>query len=122
MTGGKRSNTGIDRARSSDDALAPDDRIAVALRYEHGADAAPRVTATGKGYVADRIRALALDSGVHVKRDANLAQLLATVDLNSEIPLEAYVAVAEIFNYIYRADRIFGEGLGDVSAADAMRD
>jgi len=65
---------------------------------------APRVIAAGRGTVAEQILALAFANGVKVREDADLAELLSAVDLDSEIPLEAFTAVAEILSYVYRAN------------------
>lgn len=65
---------------------------------------APRVVAAGRGTVAEQILALAFANGVKVREDADLAELLSAVDLDSEIPLEAFTAVAEILSYVYRAN------------------
>lgn len=76
----------------------------MALAYEHGEDEAPRVVATGRGYVAETILQIAFASGVKVREDADLAEILAAVDIDSMIPVEAFSAVAEILSYIYRAN------------------
>lgn len=78
--------------------------VAVALEYETGREALPRVVATGRGAIAEQIVALAFANGVKVREDADLAQLLAAVDIDSEIPIEAIVAVAEILAHVYRAN------------------
>jgi flagellar biosynthesis protein len=79
--------------------------VAVALDYDpHTADEAPRVVAKGKGYVAQRILEIAFDKGIKVREDADLAQMLTAVDVDSEIPIEAYLAVAEILAYVYKAN------------------
>lgn len=78
--------------------------IAVALRYEPDGKFAPRVVASGKGEIAEQILNLAFAAGVKVREDADLAQLLGAVDIDSEIPVEAFVAVAEILAYVYRAN------------------
>ena len=78
------------------------DAAAVALKYERPKDPAPRVTAAGRGAVAEQIIALALANGVAVREDHDLAELLAELELNSVIPLPAFAAVAEILAYLYR--------------------
>jgi flagellar biosynthesis protein len=87
---------------------SPDDtpRIAVALQYSRQSDPSPRVVAKGEGELAQKILDIAREHGVAVREDADLAQLLSTVELESQIPIEAFVAVAEILSYIYqhRAD------------------
>lgn len=77
--------------------------ISVALK-ENKNGRAPRVIAAGRGTVAEQILALAFANGVKVREDADLAELLSAVDLDSEIPLEAFTAVAEILSYVYRAN------------------
>ena len=95
-------------------AAKPRRPVAVAIDYKPGhADDAPRVTATGRGKVAERILKLAFASGVKVREDADLAQILSAVEVNSVIPLEAFMAVAEILAYVYRANRTEPPGFGD---------
>lgn len=79
--------------------------ISVALKKDKKGRA-PRVIAAGRGTVAEQILALAFANGVKVREDADLAELLSAVDLESEIPLEAFTAVAEILSYVYRANGV----------------
>ena len=79
--------------------------VAVALRYDRAEKGAPRVVASGRGTIAERILALAFEHGVKVREDADLAELLAAVEIGNQIPLAAFAAVAEILVYIYRANR-----------------
>jgi flagellar biosynthesis protein len=65
----------------------------------------PRVVATGRGPVAEQILAIAFEKGVPVREDSDLAQILAAVELDAEIPIDALAAVAEILSYVYRANR-----------------
>lgn len=75
---------------------------AVALRYDPVREEAPRVVASGQGFIADQIIRIALDQGITIRRDADLVEILAKLDIDSLIPLEAFAAVAEILSYIYR--------------------
>ena len=84
---------------------SPPSAVAVALRYAPGETAAPRVVASGRGEIAERILALAFEHGVKVREDADLAQLLTAVEIGEQIPVAAFAAVAEILVYIYRANR-----------------
>ncbi len=79
-------------------------QVAVALKYDRAEDKVPRVVATGRGAVAERILELAFAHGVKVREDADLAEILAAVDIGEQIPLAAFAAVAEILFYIYRAN------------------
>jgi flagellar biosynthesis protein len=78
-------------------------RVAVALQYDKGQ--APRVTAKGQGIVADRIVDAAREHGVPIEEDPVLAQALARIPLDDEIPEELYKAVAEVIGFVLRAAR-----------------
>ncbi len=75
---------------------------AVALGYEPDKDKAPKVLAKGQGHVAQKIIQIAIDEGIEIRKDADLLQILKAVDIDSEIPIEAFSAVAEIISYIYQ--------------------
>ena len=75
---------------------------AVALGYEPNKDNAPKVLAKGQGHVAQKIIQIAIDEGIEIRKDADLLQILKAVDIDSEIPIEAFSAVAEIISYIYQ--------------------
>lgn len=84
---------------------SPQRQVAVALRYQKGDDPAPRIVASGRGFVAEEILRLAFQNGVKVREDAELADLLEAVEIGELIPYPAFAAVAEILSYIYRAQR-----------------
>jgi flagellar biosynthesis protein len=73
---------------------------AAALRYD-GRDA-PRVVATGRGLVAEKILESAREAGVPLREDPVLMEALATLELEQEIPPELYRAVAEALAWAYR--------------------
>jgi flagellar biosynthesis protein len=75
---------------------------AVALKYDKEKDAAPRITAKGRGYVAEKIVETARAHNVPLHEDKNLVQVLEALDLETEIPPELYRAVAEVLAFIYR--------------------
>lgn len=75
---------------------------AVALAYDRGAQAAPRVVAKGMDEVAARIRAMATKHGVPLVANPPLARALHTLDLEAEVPAEHFQAVAEIIAYVWR--------------------
>jgi flagellar biosynthesis protein len=84
--------------------------VAVALkgsiteRANGGPDSLPKVIASGYGKLAEQILDMAFDKGIKVREDADLAELLATLDLDTPIPSEAIVAVAEILAKVYEAN------------------
>lgn len=90
----------------------PPEKQAIALQYDaKDADAAPVVTASGKGFLADRILEEATKAGIEVRQDADLVEMLAATEVGQEIPVEAFVAVAEILRYVYEKNGAAPGGL-----------
>ncbi len=85
-------------------ASAPTITKAAAIEYERGSDEAPRVTASGRGFIAEQILAIAFERGIKVREDAELVEILSMIEVDSPIPLEAFAAVAEILAYVYQAN------------------
>lgn len=79
-------------------------QAAIALKHNLGQEAAPRVVAKGYGAVAEKIMKLAFDNDVRVRHDPDLIEVLAAVEVDCEIPIEAFAAVAEILSYVYQAN------------------
>ncbi len=75
---------------------------AAALKYKQGIDAAPKVVAKGSGWIADKIIEIARAQGIPIREDKNLVEILASLDLNEDIPAELYKAVAEILAFVYK--------------------
>jgi flagellar biosynthesis protein len=98
---------------------APSQRptIAVALKHEPGE--LPTVLASGRGALAERILEIAFQTGIKVREDADLAQLLSAVQANSPIPIGCFEAVAEILNYLYRANQAAGAAGANQAAGAA---
>lgn len=82
----------------------PKNQTAVAITAATDAEAMPRITAAGRGKLAEQILQLAFDNGIKVREDSALAEMLAKVELDSPIPSEAFLAVAEVLSYVYRAN------------------
>jgi flagellar biosynthetic protein FlhB len=77
--------------------------FAVALRYEGEKMDAPVVVAKGADHVAQRIRELATEHDVPIVENPPLARALyAACDVDDEIPVEQYKAVAEIIGFVMR--------------------
>jgi flagellar biosynthesis protein len=77
----------------------PAPEMAVALRYD--GTGAPRVTAKGRGLVAEEIIRRAREHDVPLNENPELVKLLARVDLGDEIPEALYVACAQIISFAY---------------------
>ena len=81
-------------------------RQAVALRYDMDKDKAPLVLATGRGPIAEEIIRTAEENKIPLYEDTELAQLLSKLELDTEIPPELYVLVAEVLFFVYKLDRM----------------
>jgi len=90
--------------------------LAVALTYDK--PRAPRVVAIGRGWLGDKIIETARAHGVPLKDDAALAEALATVELDTEIPEELYRAVAIVIGYVLRTNAAAAARLAAMAAAD----
>lgn len=88
----------------------PPKKSAAALHYSPDNDEAPQVVARGKGFVAERIIAMAQEYGVPLYEDPTLVELLVKLDLGDTIPYELYQVVAEVLSFIYRLERRAREG------------
>lgn len=80
--------------------------VAVAIQGDDGKNghAPTKIIAAGRGKLAEQILEMAHDKGIKVREDANLAELLAQLELDTPIPSEAIVAVAEILAKVYEAN------------------
>jgi flagellar biosynthesis protein FlhB len=77
--------------------------IAIAIRYRSDRDPAPRVTAKGKGVLAETMRDLARENGIPIVEDIPLARLLyKRVKVGRCVPAETFKAVAAVLAYVYR--------------------
>ena len=81
---------------------------AIALSYDPS-ETAPRVIASGKGALAERIIEKAKESDVPVHRDDKLADTLSRLEIGDMIPPELYEVVAEILVFVDSMDKIKGK-------------
>jgi flagellar biosynthesis protein len=80
-------------------------QVAVAIQgLRNGADSYSKIIASGYGKLAEQILDIAFAKGVKVRQDADLAEFLGKLDLDTPIPSEAIVAVAEILAKVYEAN------------------
>lgn len=78
---------------------------AIALEYDPAEDA-PKVIASGRGLLAERIIEKAKESKVPVHRDDKLADTLSRLEVGEMIPPELYEVVAEILVFVDAMDKI----------------
>ena len=81
------------------------DKTAVAISYEPG-EAAPKILATGKGKVAEKIIETAKENKVPTYKDNKLASTLSKLQIGDMIPPELYEVVAEILVFVDDLDRM----------------
>ena len=80
-------------------------KTAVALAYMPG-DAAPKILATGKGSIAEKIIETAKEADVPFYKDDKLADTLSKLEIGDMIPPELYEVVAEILVFVNDMDKI----------------
>lgn len=81
---------------------------AVALEYDPS-DEAPRVIASGRGILAEKIIEKAKESDVPVHQDDRLADTLSRLEIGEMIPPELYEVVAEILIFVDSMDKLKGK-------------
>ena len=84
-------------------------KTAVALSYDAG-DEAPKILASGKGYVAEKIIERAVYEDVPIHKDEKLAGTLSKLEIGDYIPKELYGVVAEILVFVDRVEGIKKNG------------
>ena len=82
---------------------------ATALQYNKDEDNAPRVVAKGSRETANNIIKIAKEYDIPIRKDEDLVAMLSQIELNREIPVELYKAVAEVFGFIYSISNKEGE-------------
>lgn len=81
---------------------------AIALSYDPSEDA-PKVIASGRGALAERIIEKAKESDVPIHRDDKLADTLSRLEIGEMIPPELYEVVAEILVFVDAMDKLKGK-------------
>ena len=83
---------------------------AVALLYDKEQGDAPRIVASGRGVLAEKIVETARAAGVYIMEDPDLVELLAKLPVGDDIPPELYQAVAEILAFVYQVNGRYRPG------------
>lgn len=90
------------KVKTADAVVTNPTHYAIALKYESGSNAAPKVVAKGMDFVAARIREEAAAHGIPLIPNPPLARALYQVELDREIPAEHFRAVAEVIAYVWK--------------------
>ena len=81
------------------------DDIAVAIKYIFGKEGeVPKIVASGRGYLADKIIKIADENGIPLKEEKQLAQSLIKVPVGVEIPADLWAVMAEVLAEVYKLD------------------
>lgn len=79
-------------------------KSALAISYDKDKDGAPKISAKGKGHIADKIIELARENNIPIHEDPDLIEVLSKLDLGQEIPPDLYKLIAEVLVYVYRSN------------------
>ena len=79
-------------------------KVSVALEYVPGEEA-PKIIASGKGVLAEKIIERAKEADVPVYEDSKLANTLSKLEIGDMIPPELYSVVSDIMVFVYYMDR-----------------
>ena len=82
----------------------PTRKTAISLKDGTAEGKIPHITAAGRGKIAEKILQLAFENDIKVREDSDLANMLVQFELDSPIPSEAFMAVAEVLSYVYKAN------------------
>lgn len=104
---------------SADVVIVNPTHIAIALKYDPDLAPAPFVVALGQRKVAERIKAIAFAAGVPVIENKPLARaLIKAAHLGSMIPVDFYLAVAEVLAFVLRQRQRHGRGWRGTALVD----
>jgi flagellar biosynthesis protein len=78
---------------------------AVALKYDQEKNNAPKVLASGKGMVAQKIIQKAKEFNVPLFANKELVESLIDLEIDKEIPPQLYQAVVEVFVWLRKQDQ-----------------
>ena len=83
--------------------------LAISLKYCGGSNHAPKVTAKGQGWVAEKIIAMAKQQNIPIRKDKDLVALLEKIDVGREIPESLYKLVAELLAWVYQLNNEYSK-------------
>lgn len=81
------------------------EKSAVALSY-NPQEEAPKVIASGRGYLADKILDVAKEEEIPIHKDEKLTTSLSHLEIGEFIPPELYTVVADVLMFVDDMDRI----------------
>ena len=79
--------------------------ISDSLQYQKEINSAPKITAKGEGWVAEKIIEIAQERNIPIRKDKDLLNLLSEIDVGSEVPESLYKVVAELLSWVYQLNK-----------------
>lgn len=73
----------------------------IAMKFIPNLDNAPKIVASGEGYMALKIQQIAEKNQIPIIKDPALADSLIKIPIDSEIPENLYKAVSVIFQFLF---------------------
>ena len=80
-------------------------KSAVSLQYKKDINTAPKITAKGQGWVAEKIIKIAQERNIPIREDKDLLNLLSEIDVGKEVPESLYKVVAELLAWVYQLNK-----------------
>ena len=99
---------GVTMSKWEKEQIQPKPKTAIALSYQPNEEA-PKIIASGKGILADKILLKASENKIPVHKDERLANTLSKLDIGDYIPEELYQVVAEVLLFVDHMDHIKGK-------------
>lgn len=80
-------------------------KSAISLQYQKEINSAPKITARGEGWVAEKIIEIAQERNIPIRKDKDLLNLLSEIDVGREVPESLYKVVAELLAWVYQLNK-----------------
>ena len=80
-------------------------KSAISLQYQKEINSAPKITAKGEGWVAEKIIEIAQERNIPIRKDKDLLNLLSEIDVGREVPESLYKVVAELLAWVYQLNK-----------------
>lgn len=80
-------------------------KSAISLQYQKEINSAPKITARGEGWVAEKIIEIAQERSIPIRKDKDLLNLLSEIDVGREVPESLYKVVAELLAWVYQLNK-----------------
>ena len=84
-------------------------KSAISLQYQKEINSAPKITARGEGWVAEKIIEIAQERNIPIRKDKDLLNLLSEIDVGREVPESLYIVVAELLAWVYQLNKNYSD-------------